>query len=251
LDNLSYFDCSYNYLKEVIGWDGDIGEQKELYTVTVTGGTGGGNYEAGETVTITATVPSGKVFKNWTATGATLANANNATTTFTMPATAVAITAVFVDTYVVTITGGTGSGEYATGETVTITATVPSGKVFKNWTATGATLANANSATTTFTMPATAVTITAVFEDDSTDPIRTPQIASSNIHAYAMGNNIVLQNLPSGAKVEVFGLNGKLITTSHSPLATSHLGSDMSISVQTKGMYIVKTGTQIFRVAVR
>jgi Leucine-rich repeat (LRR) protein len=191
LDNLSdsYFDCSYNYLKEVIGWDGDIGEQNEPYTVTVI--------------------------------------------------------------------GGTGSGEYAEDVTITITATVPSGKKFKNWTATGATLSNANSATTTFKMPATAVTITAVFEDedDGTDPVRKPQLASNNISVHAIGKSIVLQNLPANAKVEVFGLNGKLITTSHSPLATSHLGSDMSISVQTKGMYIVKISSgsvkQVLRVAVK
>jgi predicted nuclease of restriction endonuclease-like (RecB) superfamily len=72
-----------------------------------------------------------------------------------------------------------------------------------------------------FTMPANNVVVMAVFEAEEETPIRTPQIASSNIHAYAMGNSIVLQNLPAGAKVEVYGLNGKLITTSHSPLAIS------------------------------
>jgi len=63
------------------------------------------------------------------------------------------------------------------------------------------------------------------------------------------GNYILLSNLPSNAKVEVYNLQGKRIysTTSHSPLATSHL----KIEVQTKGMYIVKAGTQTMRVTVR
>jgi hypothetical protein len=59
----------------------------------------------------------------------------------------------------------------------------------------------------------------------------------------ANSSKIILQNIPAGAKIEVFGLNGKLITTSHSPLPTSHRGSDnvdISIPVQTKGMYIVR-----------
>ncbi|MDR0517352.1 MAG: T9SS type A sorting domain-containing protein, partial [Fibromonadaceae bacterium] len=97
------------------------------------------------------------------------------------------------------------------------------------------------------------IEIDGVSVEDGTDPIRTPQLASNNIHAYAMGNSIVLQNLPSNAKVEVFGLNGKLITTSHSPLATSQ-----SVSVHAKGIYIIKVTSRgvslmpnVLRVAVR
>jgi len=62
-------------------------------------------------------------------------------------------------------------------------------------------------------------------------------------------NAIFLSNLPQKAKIEVYNLQGKRIytTTSHSPLATSHL----KIEVQTKGIYIIKIGTQTMRVAVR
>ena len=67
------------------------------FMVTVNGGTGGGNRQQGSTVTITATVPSGMQFVNWTTTtqGVTFANANNATTTFVMPGRAVTVTANF------------------------------------------------------------------------------------------------------------------------------------------------------------
>ncbi|MDR0516057.1 MAG: T9SS type A sorting domain-containing protein, partial [Fibromonadaceae bacterium] len=79
-------------------------------------------------------------------------------------------------------------------------------------------------------------------------PIRTPQIASSNIHAYAMGNNIVLQNLPSGAKVEVFDLRGRGVACN--ALA---INNTITIPMQAKGIYIVKIGNtpNTFRVAVK
>ncbi|GBU23322.1 hypothetical protein R80B4_03239 [Fibrobacteres bacterium R8-0-B4] len=150
------------------------------YAVTVssagTGATGGGSYAAGATVSISAgTAPSGQRFKNWTtpSSGISFVNANNATTTFIMPEHTVTVTAVFevIPTYAVTVssagTGATGSGNYAAGTTVSISAgTAPTGQVFKNWTATGGsvTFANANSAVTTFTMPTNAVTVTANFE---------------------------------------------------------------------------------------
>ena len=68
-------------------------------------------------------------------------------------------------TYVVTVVNGTGDGNYSAGATVNITATVPNGKVFDKWSATGVTLENPGSASTRFTMPAGAVTVTASFKD--------------------------------------------------------------------------------------
>jgi len=84
------------------------------YEVTVaSAGTeyyGGGSYAAGETVTISAgTAPAGQQFKNWTSSGngVSFADANDATTTFTMPASAVEVTAVFETT-----SGGGGTFNY-------------------------------------------------------------------------------------------------------------------------------------------
>ena len=73
------------------------------YTVTVNNGTGDGQYEAGETVSLMAdTAPPGKQFTNWTVVsgGVTIANTSNATTTFTMPAKAVEVTANYEDVIV-------------------------------------------------------------------------------------------------------------------------------------------------------
>ena len=68
--------------------------------------------------------------------------------------------------FTVTINGGgtnaSGSGSYGKDATVTIHAGTKNGSTFRNWTSNdGVVFADANRATTTFTMPAKAVTITA------------------------------------------------------------------------------------------
>lgn len=162
-----------------IGGGTDTPNPDGTYTVTVNNGTGGGNYRPGATVTITATVPTGQTFTNWTTAtaGVTFANANTATTTFVMPSSNVTVTANFSGgnsgntpnpdgSYTVTVNNGTGGGNYQPGATVTITAnTPPTGQTFANWTTstTGVSLANANSASTTFVMPSSNVTVTANF----------------------------------------------------------------------------------------
>ena len=233
------------------------------YNVTVTGGTasvGAGTpitkATMGTTVTLTAgAAPSGKVFDKWEVVsgGITLADANSATTTFVMPASAVSVKATYkttpvttynlttqvngghgtisasktgltagstetitfnpevgyeIDTvtvngtatsvsgntlnvtmnenktvvvtykaieYNITVTDGKatiGAGseisKAAEGTAVTLTANaVPSGKVFDKWEVVsgGITLADANSATTTFTMPASAVSVKATYKN--------------------------------------------------------------------------------------
>ena len=74
--------------------------------------------------------------------------------------------------HMVTVVGGTGGGSRAVGSSVTITATVPAGMQFVNWTTTtqGVTFASATSATTTFTMPDRAVTVTANFRCPTVNP---------------------------------------------------------------------------------
>ncbi len=69
-------------------------------------------------------------------------------------------------TYTLTVVGGVGGGEYESGASVNIKADTPApGKRFKNWTSTGGSFADAKSAATLFTMPASNVTVTANYED--------------------------------------------------------------------------------------
>lgn len=66
------------------------------YTVTVTGGTGGGVYAPGAAVNITAVVPDGMLFDKWTTEdGVIFANAASASTSFVMLEEDVAVTAAF------------------------------------------------------------------------------------------------------------------------------------------------------------
>ncbi|MDR0516359.1 MAG: InlB B-repeat-containing protein [Fibromonadaceae bacterium] len=93
-----------------------------------------------------------------------------------------------------------------------------------------------------FTTPITRdLTLTAKWKEVNT-PIRLPQIAGNNIHAYAKGNSIILQNLPQNAKVEVYNLNGKRIYSAHPENPIIGGIGVQTIAVHTKGMYIVKVG---------
>jgi hypothetical protein len=69
--------------------------------------------------------------------------------------------------YVLTVSGGAGSGSYKAGDNVLVTAAdAPQGKVFDKWVSSnGGTFASDTSAATTFTMPAGDVTVTATYKD--------------------------------------------------------------------------------------
>lgn len=150
------------------------------YAVTVTGGTGSGNYAAGTEVTITANAPAeGKVFSQWnvTAGNAILKDASSATTAFTMPAEAVSVTAEYRDasstpdptTYTVTVNGAV-QGSYEVGATVSVTAADQEGKTFTGWTADGVTLTDATARNISFAMPACNVTLTANYQGETPAP---------------------------------------------------------------------------------
>ncbi len=92
---------------------------------------------------------------------------------------------VVAETYEVTVNNGTGDGIYEASEIVTIVAdTAPSGKEFTSWTvnAGGVTLANATATTTTFTMPANAVEVTANYKtiDSVAPPTTTPDSGTTD-----------------------------------------------------------------------
>ena len=117
------------------------------------------------------TAPAGKQFKAWSVGGVEKAVGDKITVTANTTVTAVWEAVE----YNVTVTGGTasvGAGTPITkatmGTTVTLTAgAAPSGKVFDKWEVVsgGITLADANSATTTFTMPVEAVSVKATYKN--------------------------------------------------------------------------------------
>ena len=79
------------------------------FMVTVTNGSGDGNYYAGETVGIAANVTSSQQFVRWTG-NALFADASSSTTTFTMPAADVFVTAIYSSPeYPLAVTNGSGA----------------------------------------------------------------------------------------------------------------------------------------------
>ena len=70
--------------------------------------------------------------------------------------------------YAVTVTDGTGSGEYAEGDTVTVTADERNGYTFTGWSSgDGVAFADSKAKTTTFAMPAKAVAVKANYTRNS------------------------------------------------------------------------------------
>jgi len=89
----------------------------------------------------------------------------------------VTIEGVKLNTYVVHVENGSGSGNYEHGTLVNITANkAPEGKVFDQWSSNGdVTFADKTAESTTFTMQTSSVNITALYKDIVVTPPVTPQ----------------------------------------------------------------------------
>jgi hypothetical protein len=187
--------------------------------------------ETGKTVTITARPANGYVLKEWTtvSAGVSFKNANTSPTTFTMPAGEVEIEMEFARVYSITINnpvaGGkttvTVDGKAATnamaGKTVTITAAPASGYEFSKWTteSAGVALADADAATTTFTMPANDVEIDVEYTDDIADIL--PEITDAAFRAYceyAMQNEYAYMDLTGAVTHPAWDTNGNGLLSS-------------------------------------
>jgi len=145
----------------------------DTYDLNVNNGSGDGRYFAGAYISITAdTSQAEKRFDRWVVNSGDphIADVNSAITTLTMPAGAVTVTATFKDTqpstYNLAVNSGSGDGSYEAGMNVAISAdAAPSGEVFDFWYVEYGYpgIANCNASTTTFTMPAGEVSLTAMY----------------------------------------------------------------------------------------
>lgn len=141
-----------------------------LNSVTVVGGTGGGKYAVGASVTVKVTVPTGKTFASWTFRGVVLntAQITQQKITFTMPENDVVLTALFkaID-YNITVTDGTSSVPTANyQDEVMVTANAPAPDMyFDKWEVTGLDTTGMDLTKTEikFQMPAGDVTFTAKY----------------------------------------------------------------------------------------
>ena len=146
-------------------------DNNKAYSVTVTNGTGGGEYAEGATVKIKANAPAtGKEFTSWTIEGVTVDDKTKAEITFTMPANAVTATANYGDkAYLFALENCTADKETAKfGEQVTFTADKVIGKRFDSWNIKGVddlTGLDLTKSPLTITMPANDINVAAVLED--------------------------------------------------------------------------------------
>ena len=150
--------------------------EESSHAITVNAGTGGtasanvSSAASGATVTITCTPNTGYSANTPTASGITFTSAGTNKWSFTMPSTAVTVSCTFSKVnYNVTAsagTGGTASSNKSTaqmGDTVTITCTPGTGYSANTPTASGITFTSAGTNKWSFTMPASAVTVSCTF----------------------------------------------------------------------------------------
>ena len=197
------------------------------YTVTVDGtnGTeiGSGGYDEGQTVTLTATPDAGYTFSNWTTAspGVTFTDSSSSTTSFTMPANNVSITANYtaID-YTVTIDGTNGTedgwGTYNAGDTVELSAAPDYGYYFVRWVVNsgGVVFEDASSSSQSFTMPIDNVSITAIYEQEGVATTTAP--FGGVVEHASDSTNIFTTNVSTGEQFTVlhkdFGIV-KLVTS--------------------------------------
>ncbi|MCR4940861.1 MAG: hypothetical protein K5930_12265, partial [Treponemataceae bacterium] len=151
---------------------------KNKYTISITDGRATPySAAAGTVVTISASIPpSGQVFYKWKCTPSgvvSFADENAPVTTFVMPEGAFSITATYKPALSIRVENGTATIDNievtsgAAEDTVTVTASALPMKQFDKWVATtsGVTFGDANSPSTTFTMPNKNVSVKATYID--------------------------------------------------------------------------------------
>ena len=189
------------------------------YALTVNSGTGDGSYTNGQQVAISADAPaSGKVFDQWIGATQYVASASSASTTVTMPAQAIALTATYADAlYALTVNSGTGDGSYTNGQQVAISATVISGKTFVAWTGSTQYVASVGSASTTVTMPAQAIDLTATYTDTAYLYLYQPNFPANGTSSNSVGLTGAASNLLSVAGWKAhYTVNGTAQSTTQS-----------------------------------
>ena len=162
----------------------------------------------GKLVVIKADEIEGKRFDQWKIVSGDviLDNQRAPETKFTMPETAVEITAVYNDLHAITVHNGNADVEEAViGDTVKITAKSREGYVFDRWEVNygNVTLEDANKAETTFTMPDSMVVLTARYK-------ALQSITLENGKAYAGGEEITTAKKGTEVTIKADDLDGKV-----------------------------------------
>jgi len=147
-------------------------------------------------------------------------------------------------TYDLTVNSGTGGGSYIEGTEVSIIANSPpsTDNVFDQWTGDVANVANVNEDTTTITMPAAAVELTATYKEDTTSSLRSQETEMFRVYPNPAGNGEdirieLAQGIEtSSAVVSIIALTGKVI---HTETMNGQKAVSISTSQFSKGIYLL------------
>ena len=145
-------------------------------------------------------------------------------------------------TYVVTVVNGTvaGGSSFEAGATVVITANEPAaGREFDSWVCADVTFAGASDMTTTFVMPARAVTVTATYRD----AVANEQLDAGQLKAWTQNGMLYVSGLTTGAEWRVYNLIGTLI---YAGAGSDRL--DATLPLPARGVYIVTDGKTVIKV---
>ena len=162
----------------------------------------------GKTVVIKADEIKGKRFDHWeiVSKNVVLDNLRAPETKFTMPETAVEITAIYNDLHAITVNNGTADVEEAViGDTVKIKADSREGYVFDRWEVSygDVVVDDKNAEETTFTMPDSMVVLTARYK-------ALQSITLENGKAYAGGEEITTAKKGTEVTIKAKNLDGKV-----------------------------------------
>ena len=174
-----------------------------MYNLTVTSGSGTGQYAASTPATITADAPKeGYRFSGWTiASGTgTFADQKAATTTFTCSSDASVQANYEPIPYTITVKNGKPSGTYTIGQKVSLQADYPAaGKEFDKWTVTSGKieLGDKSSYYSTATVKASDATITAVYKNGP-DPANNAISGLQNDMEYLKSSTLTFNAVGAG-----------------------------------------------------
>ena len=171
------------------------------YPLAVNNGSGSGDYIGGANVFINADAPaSGYAFSHWSGDNDILTDSTQASNALVMPDRPVTLTANYksIVKYRLTLTfgfiqgsGGSTSGMYQQGDVLKIVAqTPPAGKIFISWTGDVSGLSDYTAATSTLSMPASDVNLTATYADLSVYSVTVYNGAGQTVQQYLPDVNV-------------------------------------------------------------
>ncbi len=217
-------------------------QQPDTYNINVSpnpniGGTvtGGGNYNAGQQCTVTATANTGYTFANWTENGEVVTT--NASYTFIVTGNRTLVANFTLNSYTITATadpteGGmvTGSGNYDYGTSCTLTATANENYEFINWTKDG--IEVSTDATFTFIVTASEEYVAHFYFDDLVGE----NASTCHIFPNPFTSSLSITTENTAQSVSVYDLNGRLLIQQ----SINELQFEIDLSQLTHGTYLLQ-----------